>query len=267
MTDRLDLVVQLALAAREKQQFEAELRAREPVVGVAGALVRGDRLIVRLTSGVEIDAGPVRGPRGEPGAQGPQGERGEKGERGQAGADGERGPRGEQGAQGLPGERGEPGAAGINGKAGDPGVGIADARLDGTVLVLVLTDGREVVVGDVQGPPGPPGAGGLRWAGPWASSARYGAGDVVEYGGSSWVAARGSQGRAPQAGGNADWQLLAKAGRPGAAGRGGSGGGGSIDPSQFFAVLNRLAELDTETKRAEARANLGLATIDGGTFA
>lgn len=31
-------------------------------------------------------------------------------------------------------------------------------------------------------------------------------------------------------------------------------------------VVNRLNEFDDETKKAEARANLGLQTIDGGTF-
>lgn len=33
-----------------------------------------------------------------------------------------------------------------------------------------------------------------------------------------------------------------------------------------FQTSNALGELDTETKRAAARANLGLQNIDGGTF-
>lgn len=34
----------------------------------------------------------------------------------------------------------------------------------------------------------------------------------------------------------------------------------------FFQVANRFSELATEQARAEARANLDLQTIDGGTF-
>ncbi len=41
---------------------------------------------------------------------------------------------------------------------------------------------------------------------------------------------------------------------------------GSIDGSAFFQTLLRLSELDDETKRVAARTNLGVETIDGGTF-
>ena len=34
----------------------------------------------------------------------------------------------------------------------------------------------------------------------------------------------------------------------------------------FFQVANRFSELTTEQAKAEARANLDLQTIDGGTF-
>jgi hypothetical protein len=216
VSDRLEMLAKLALAVEQKRQFNAREQlvgprgpAGDAGVGVQTAYVRGDRLYVTLSTGVEIDAGAVRGPQG---IQGLRGEKGDTGERG---------------------ERGDVGPQGLQGKAGADGVSVADARLDGAVLVLALSDGRDLVVGDVQGPPGTPGApgtAGMRWAGQWAPSARYAAGDVVEHGGSSWIALRDSQGRAPQLGGNAEWDVLAKAGRPGPAGprgSGGSGGGGS----------------------------------------
>ena len=41
---------------------------------------------------------------------------------------------------------------------------------------------------------------------------------------------------------------------------------GNVNADQFFQTLLRFSELDTESKRLEARTNLGLATIDGGEF-
>lgn len=38
------------------------------------------------------------------------------------------------------------------------------------------------------------------------------------------------------------------------------------DTSGALLALNHLGEFDTEQKREQARANLGLQTIDGGTF-
>jgi len=38
------------------------------------------------------------------------------------------------------------------------------------------------------------------------------------------------------------------------------------DASGALLVENRLSEFDTEQKKADARANIGLAVIDGGTF-
>lgn len=48
----------------------------------------------------------------------------------------------------------------------------------------------------------------------------------------------------------------------------GDGSGGALTPAAIgaLAVSLRLAEFDTETARAAARANLGLQNIDGGTF-
>lgn len=48
--------------------------------------------------------------------------------------------------------------------------------------------------------------------------------------------------------------------------QGPQGPSGIVDATQFFQTSLRLSELDTEIKRADARANLGLQTIDGGIF-
>lgn len=57
-------------------------------------------------------------------------------------------------------------------------------------------------------------------------------------------------------------------GDPGPPGPPGDGSGGTLTPESIgaLAVAMRLAEFDTEPARAQARANLGLQTIDGGTF-
>jgi hypothetical protein len=49
-------------------------------------------------------------------------------------------------------------------------------------------------------------------------------------------------------------------GIPGPPGRDGDAAGGAL------LAVNQLSEFDTETKKAAARANLGLGVIDGGTF-
>lgn len=49
-------------------------------------------------------------------------------------------------------------------------------------------------------------------------------------------------------------------GVPGPPGRDGDATGGAL------LAVNRLSEFDTEQKKADARANIGLAVIDGGTF-
>lgn len=57
-------------------------------------------------------------------------------------------------------------------------------------------------------------------------------------------------------------------GPPGPPGPPGDGSGGTLTPGAIgaLAAAMRLAEFDTEPARAQARANLGLQTIDGGTF-
>lgn len=49
-------------------------------------------------------------------------------------------------------------------------------------------------------------------------------------------------------------------GIPGPPGRDGDAAGGAL------LAVNRLSEFDNEQKKADARANIGLQVIDGGTF-
>lgn len=136
---------------------------------------------VPAATGPQGAAGP-RGPAGATGQQGPPGQngtdgrdgtRGPAGVAGAAGAPGKDGQDGSSaiGARGLPGPSGSPGAAGSAGPAGAPGVGIASITRDPETceLVVTLTDGQVVNLGDVcgapgaqgpvgpAGPPGPPG--------------------------------------------------------------------------------------------------------------
>lgn len=62
--------------------------------------------------------------------------------------------------------------------------------------------------------------------------------------------------------------LRGEPGPPGPPGPPGDGSGGAITPASIgaLAVSLRLAEFDDEPAKAAARANLGLQTIDGGTF-
>lgn len=66
------------------------------------------------------------------------------------------------------------------------------------------------------------------------------------------------------------WQIIEVyvAGPPGPPGPPGSGDGGALTPASIgaLAAASQLAEFDTEQKKSAARMNLGLQTIDGGTF-
>ena len=67
----------------------------------------------------------IRGPKGDPGAQGPQGPKGDTGPKGPQGAKGEKGdkgPQGHEGPQGVPGHDGANGTTGLDGKDADPRV-------------------------------------------------------------------------------------------------------------------------------------------------
>lgn len=62
--------------------------------------------------------------------------------------------------------------------------------------------------------------------------------------------------------------LVGVPGARGPAGPPGDGSGGALEPADIgaLAVALRLAEFDTPQAKADARANLGLQTIDGGSF-
>lgn len=98
-----------------------------------------------------VNVGPIRGPVGPQGIQGPagvdgpQGPAGSQGEPGVAGPQGEAGP---QGSQGLPGETGPQGPQGVQ---GDPGPAGADSTVAGPAGPQGET-----------GPAGPPGADGAQ---------------------------------------------------------------------------------------------------------
>ena len=62
-----------------------------------------------------VNVGPLKGPKGDTGAQGPQGVQGPQGEQGPAGA---QGPKGEPGQDGAAGPKGDPGADGAPGADG-----------------------------------------------------------------------------------------------------------------------------------------------------
>ena len=80
------------------------------------------------------------------------------------GKDGEKGLDGSQGPQGPQGEPGLDGRDGIDGLDGKDGVSVEDSYLDDRDhLIIRLTDGKRIDVGDVRGPQGlqgPQGVGG-----------------------------------------------------------------------------------------------------------
>lgn len=48
--------------------------------------------------------------------------------------------------------------------------------------------------------------------------------------------------------------------------KGDKGDTGDLASIGALAIINRLSEFDTEQAKANARANLGIAVVDGGTF-
>jgi hypothetical protein len=76
--------------------------------------------------------------------QGPQGDRG---------ADGKDGKDGPAGRDGLPGRDGQSGKDGVDGADGIDGVSVASANIDfDGSLIISLSDGREINVGEVVAP-------------------------------------------------------------------------------------------------------------------
>lgn len=143
-------------------------------------------LAVKGDTGATGLAGPS-GPQGVAGPQGPSGPQGGAGPQGPPGPAGPVGPQGLQGAAGPAGQTGPMGATGATG---------------------------------AQGPKG------VNWAGPWSAVLSYAPDDVVEQGGSSYVAlVTTSVGSQPP---NSQWALLASSGATGAQGpQGAKGDAGS----------------------------------------
>lgn len=103
----------------------------------------------------------VNGIDGVAGPQGPQGPSGPPGEPGPSGSPGEPGSSGAAGQPGAPGTSGTSGLNGLdgaNGADGANGVSVIDISLSGCDLVFSLSSGQSVVVGNVCGPQGEPGA-------------------------------------------------------------------------------------------------------------
>ena len=69
----------------------------------------------------KLDAGTLKGEKGDTGSQGPQGLKGEKGDTGATGPKGDKGEKGDTGATGPKGDKGEKGDTGATGPKGDIG--------------------------------------------------------------------------------------------------------------------------------------------------
>ena len=86
---------------------------------------------------------------------GKDGKKGEKGDKGDTGASGEKGDKGDTEATGEKGDKGDDGAPGVNGRDGKDSVsnyGIESVTLDKSDnLVLVLSDGKQIKAGHVNG--------------------------------------------------------------------------------------------------------------------
>jgi hypothetical protein len=120
---------------------------------------------------------------------------------GGAGVVGPQGPMGPQGIQGATGATGPQGPQGPQGLQG------------------------------IQGPPGTSGTGaGIAYLGTYAPGVSYGMGDVVQWGGSSWVSLLAANAGNIPVEGSSEWGLLAAAGAPGATGPPGPEGIGLQGP-------------------------------------
>ena len=96
-----------------------------------------------------------KGAKGDTGEKGDTGATGDKGDTGATGATGEKGDKGDTGATGAKGDKGDDGAPGVNGRDGKDAVsnyGIESVTLDESDnLVLVLSDGKQIKAGHVNG--------------------------------------------------------------------------------------------------------------------
>jgi len=78
-----------------------------------------------------------------------------KGEQGERGAKGDKGDKGEPGKDGIDGKDGINGSTGKDGKDGEDGLSIVSAKIDfDDTLVIKLSNGKEINVGEVKGEKG-----------------------------------------------------------------------------------------------------------------
>jgi hypothetical protein len=78
-----------------------------------------------------------------------------KGEQGERGLKGDKGDKGDAGKDGIDGRNGIDGSTGKDGKDGEDGVSVVDAKVDfDDTLVLTLSTGKEINVGEVKGEKG-----------------------------------------------------------------------------------------------------------------
>lgn len=200
---------------------------------VAAAVQAANKPLLERIAALEKRA-PVPGPAGERGEQGATGPAGAAGRDGVDGRDGQPGVPGVPGRDGAPGERGE---KGIDGKDGRDGVDGRDGTLEGVTFKQIdartgqwcRADGS--VLGDVA-------ISALEYHGVYVAGRTYEKHDAVTCGGSLWIA-RDTTSTRPGDGATA-WQLAAKCGRDGAAGKPGERGaigpkGDRGEPGRNFA--------------------------------
>ena len=163
-------------AKGEKGDQGAQGIQGEKGVGVESVAINADgELVIVYTNGDNINLGKVIGPKGvqgiqgekgDQGAQGIQGEKGDKGDQGAQGIQGEKGDKGDQGAQGIQGEKGDKGdqgSQGIQGEKGDKGdqglqgeqgVGVSEVAIENDELVITLSNGNVINLGNIKGTKG-----------------------------------------------------------------------------------------------------------------
>jgi len=144
-----------------------------------------------------------------------KGDKGKDGERGVKGDKGDKGLKGDnvKGDKGLKGDTGDIGTKGTDGFKGDQGVGIRDAFVKDSHLILELTDGTKQDVGKVVGSDGQHavgGGGGINFDG----SAKDGGMAILAGSSGSWIKSTkycppvedGDNGQTQQTDGNGDVQ-------------------------------------------------------------
>lgn len=166
-------------------------------VGVTSAEINSlGELVLSFSNGQRANVGAVVGAKGDKGEQGLQGVKGDKGDAGLNGVDGigvkkseinslgelvitytnnltenlgavvgskgDKGDKGDKGEQGLQGAKGDKGDTGLNGTNGNDGVGINDIEIStGGNLVITLTNGTSLNLGNIKGAKGDKGDAGI----------------------------------------------------------------------------------------------------------